>query len=104
MKPNFRKVVVHKQLMNAHGLFANIALSREHMTLITAFINNQINKRQTTANPEINRGRNSNATDVTTRRQVPRDQHAASVGLTRWKKWLATSRFRDLTPFERGHC
>ena len=29
--------------MNVHELFANIALSREQMTLITKFINNQIN-------------------------------------------------------------
>ena len=42
---NFLKTVGNEQFMNFHELFANIAIYREQMALITKFIHNQINKR-----------------------------------------------------------
>ena len=40
-KLKFLKTVVYEQIMNVHELFSNITLSRDRMTLIPKFVNNQ---------------------------------------------------------------
>ena len=44
LKLKYEKVV-HKQFINVHELFASITRSGKHMSLITKFINSQLNKR-----------------------------------------------------------